>query len=229
MKFVHYSSCKVLVLNLPGTIDQDPDDSFSKVPYEKGSLFLLYLESLVGGADAMRAWLQTYFTDFRTRTVDMAKMRAHFEAFMTKTLGAERAQKEVFDKIDWQTWLKGVGMVSINLKLFVLSLDNCHSALLFVQSIEFYVRISFFILHLFFNSQPPFDPTPLLDCTLAQACQSLAAKWQSADQPGSGCSAHDLKAFSSRQVMYFLDLLYTSPQPLSLQTLGANFCKSYSW
>ena len=27
----------------------DPDDAFSKVPYEKGSTFLWYLEDLVGG------------------------------------------------------------------------------------------------------------------------------------------------------------------------------------
>ncbi len=32
----------------------DPDEVFSKVPYEKGSLFLLYLETqIVGGQDAM--------------------------------------------------------------------------------------------------------------------------------------------------------------------------------
>lgn len=26
-----------------------PDDAFSRVPYEKGSLFLFYLETLLGG------------------------------------------------------------------------------------------------------------------------------------------------------------------------------------
>lgn len=29
--------------------DVHPDDAFSKVPYEKGSLFLRYLEDLLGG------------------------------------------------------------------------------------------------------------------------------------------------------------------------------------
>ena len=36
-----------LVVNLDGV---DPDDAFSKVPYEKGSTFLWYLEDTVGGA-----------------------------------------------------------------------------------------------------------------------------------------------------------------------------------
>lgn len=35
-----------LVCDLKGI---HPDDSFSRVPYEKGSLFLRYIEDLVGG------------------------------------------------------------------------------------------------------------------------------------------------------------------------------------
>jgi len=36
-----------LVLNLE---DVQPDDAFSIVPYEKGAVFLWYLEELVGGS-----------------------------------------------------------------------------------------------------------------------------------------------------------------------------------
>lgn len=35
-----------MVVDLKGV---HPDDAFSTVPYEKGSLFLIYLENLVGG------------------------------------------------------------------------------------------------------------------------------------------------------------------------------------
>ncbi len=35
-----------LVIDLDGV---DPDDAFSKIPYEKGSAFLWYLEEKVGG------------------------------------------------------------------------------------------------------------------------------------------------------------------------------------
>lgn len=36
-----------LVLDLRGV---DPDDSFSSIPYEKGYVFLYYLEQTIGGA-----------------------------------------------------------------------------------------------------------------------------------------------------------------------------------
>ena len=36
---------------------QDPDDAFSSVPYEKGSCFLYYLESLIGiGGEFMQTF-----------------------------------------------------------------------------------------------------------------------------------------------------------------------------
>lgn len=39
-----------LVLNLDGV---HPDDSFSSVPYEKGHIFLRYLENTIGGSGNM--------------------------------------------------------------------------------------------------------------------------------------------------------------------------------
>ena len=36
----------------------DPDDSYSSVPYQKGSTFLWYLEDIVGGPDKMEAFLR---------------------------------------------------------------------------------------------------------------------------------------------------------------------------
>merc|ERR1711957_821080 len=48
----------------PDIVGMDPDMAFSRVPYEKGSLFLHYLEEVVGGEDAMSMWLKTYFDDF---------------------------------------------------------------------------------------------------------------------------------------------------------------------
>ena len=37
---------------------QDPDDAFSKVPYEKGFAFLVFLEAAVGGAAAFDPFLK---------------------------------------------------------------------------------------------------------------------------------------------------------------------------
>lgn len=35
---------------IPDLKDNDPDDSFCSVPYEKGHTFLFYLENLLGGS-----------------------------------------------------------------------------------------------------------------------------------------------------------------------------------
>jgi len=83
----------------------DPDDAFSKIPYEKGSLFLLYLEQVVGGASAMKGWLKTYFTDFRTTSVVTKQMKEHFLAHF-----AEKVSSDKLKGIDWDTWLNKPGL-----------------------------------------------------------------------------------------------------------------------
>eukprot|EP00741_Cyanophora_paradoxa_P010699 tig00020538_g10341.t1 len=88
---------------VPDLEDVDPDDAFSKVPYEKGSLFLRYLEKLVGGPGEMRAWLKEYFTAFMNKTVSVQQMREHFEAFF----GGRGVQTS---RVDWDTWMFGAGL-----------------------------------------------------------------------------------------------------------------------
>jgi leukotriene-A4 hydrolase len=90
--------CTSLVLNIG---DADPDDSYSKVAYEKGFTLLLYLERLVGTSE-----FETFF-------------RAYIERFATKTLTSEDFRvffieqfkgNEHLKEIDWHAWLYGRGM-----------------------------------------------------------------------------------------------------------------------
>ncbi len=163
----------------PCLAGEDPDDSFSRVPYEKGSLFLLYLEQLVGGAGQMKAWLKTYFTEFRTRTVDTEMMRSHFERFFAASAAS-------LGSIDWDAWLYGIGL-------------------------------------------PPWDPTSVLNLSLAAPCDDLARRWldsaMTAEHADSvdAFSMTDVSTFSSKQKMYFLDVLLTSERSrqLASDTLGA--------
>jgi leukotriene-A4 hydrolase len=85
-----------LIPNLNGI---NPDDAFSRIPYEKGSLLLFYLETLVGGTDPMRQWLQSYFTTFRGQSIDSGEMAVHFLNHFPNV-----------PKIDWDTWLYGTGL-----------------------------------------------------------------------------------------------------------------------
>jgi len=161
----------------PDMIGTDPDDAFSKIPYEKGSLFLFFLERTIHkstgkwagkGKEGMHSWLKTYFTDFRARSVTCAEMKAHFLAFF-----ANGVDSATLNSIDWQTWLFGIGM-------------------------------------------PPYNPNEdkAVDRSLVLGCEALAQRW--IKDEGKGTSKDDVKGFSSKQMMYFLDCLITtkvSPNP----------------
>ncbi|KNC87123.1 hypothetical protein SARC_00746 [Sphaeroforma arctica JP610] len=87
----------------PEIVGVDPDESFSRIPYEKGSLFLHYLEGIVGGEQPMTTWLRTYFTDFAEQSVTTDDFRDHFTAHFTKA-GVDMSG------VAWDHWLHGVGL-----------------------------------------------------------------------------------------------------------------------
>ncbi|KAL0481959.1 leukotriene-A4 hydrolase [Acrasis kona] len=76
----------------------DPDDAFSRIPYEKGCLLLLYLEHLVGGVQPMIDWLRKYFVEFQRQSITNKQMIHHFEQHFPNV------------KVDWNTWLYEEGM-----------------------------------------------------------------------------------------------------------------------
>ncbi|CAJ1402841.1 unnamed protein product [Effrenium voratum] len=99
----------------------DPDDAFSRVPYEKGSLFLIYLEQIVGGEQAMTDWLRSYVQEFRGRSIETADFKAHFLKFF-------RTVKRV-NEVDWEHWLHGEGLPDFDLSAHADKslLDECRS------------------------------------------------------------------------------------------------------
>eukprot|EP00697_Spironema_sp_BW2_P004061 gnl/Spiro4/15473_TR8329_c0_g1_i1.p1 gnl/Spiro4/15473_TR8329_c0_g1~~gnl/Spiro4/15473_TR8329_c0_g1_i1.p1 ORF type:complete len:631 (-),score=182.25 gnl/Spiro4/15473_TR8329_c0_g1_i1:100-1947(-) len=144
----------------PNLTGIDPDDAFSKIPYEKGSLFLLYLETqIVGSVDLMKQWLHSYFTTFRNRSLSTADMRAHFLKFF-------EGKVSKLGQIDWDAWLHAPGL-------------------------------------------PAFDPNTVLDRSLTVGCHALADKW--IKHGGEGTSPSDLNGFQAKQIMFFLDLILTTP------------------
>jgi len=92
----------------PDIVGIDPDLAFSRVPYEKGSLFLYFLEGVVGGEDAMSEWLQVYISDFKKKSIETKDFQEHFCSFFRK--------KQVdLQAVDWETWLHGFGVPSYDL------------------------------------------------------------------------------------------------------------------
>ena len=93
----------------------DPDDVFSKVPYEKGFAFLVYLEHVSSGradADADAAnghpafgeFLKAHFENNKFGCVTAAGFRASYEA----------AFPDAAKKVDWETWLHKPGMPPVD-------------------------------------------------------------------------------------------------------------------
>lgn len=77
----------------------DPDDAFSRIPYEKGELFLRVLEAAVGRA-AFDRWLRSYLEAFAFQAITTDDFIAHFE----------RALPGVLARVDARAWIDEVGV-----------------------------------------------------------------------------------------------------------------------
>lgn len=93
-----------LVPSLQGGVD--PDEVFSKVPYEKGFWFLYYLQELVGGQDQFLPFLRAYLQRFRFSTLDSLQ----FKSFFLQHFAALDAVKQ----IDWDTWFYAPGLPPVS-------------------------------------------------------------------------------------------------------------------
>jgi leukotriene-A4 hydrolase len=77
----------------------DPDDAFSRVPYEKGYLLLSTIEAHVGRA-AFTRWLRSYIERFRFGAITTDDFAAHIEAVLPGALAA----------VDAPAWIDGEGI-----------------------------------------------------------------------------------------------------------------------
>jgi len=87
---------------VPDLTGVDPDDAFSRIPYEKGSTFLWYLEDLVGGAANFEPFLKAYYTEFAYKSIDTDAFKMYFLQYFSGEPGVS--------EIDWDTWLHKPGM-----------------------------------------------------------------------------------------------------------------------
>ncbi|KAJ8901837.1 hypothetical protein NDN08_004042 [Rhodosorus marinus] len=81
------------------TADEDPDASFSTIAYEKGCLFLDYLEEKVGGPGVFEPFLKDYTQEYAMKTVSSALFQRYFE----KRFG-------YIDGLDFDNCLKSPGL-----------------------------------------------------------------------------------------------------------------------
>eukprot|EP01125_Pyxidicula_operculata_P007064 TRINITY_DN240_c7_g1_i1.p1 TRINITY_DN240_c7_g1~~TRINITY_DN240_c7_g1_i1.p1 ORF type:complete len:622 (+),score=125.41 TRINITY_DN240_c7_g1_i1:62-1927(+) len=83
----------------------DPDDAFSIIPYEKGCLFLFYLELKVGGHENFLKWVSSMYHKYKRSNFNTAQMKADFLEYFNG-----KVDKQTLDSIEWDHWLHDEGM-----------------------------------------------------------------------------------------------------------------------
>ncbi|XP_033105595.1 leukotriene A-4 hydrolase-like [Anneissia japonica] len=105
---------------IPFLEGSDPDDSFSSVPYEKGHTFLFYLETLVGGPEAMDGFLKHYIATFALKSIDTDQWKECFLDYFQK-----KVPSDAFDGVDWDTWFFKPGMPPVKPDYDTTLADAC--------------------------------------------------------------------------------------------------------
>ncbi|KAH8101514.1 peptidase family M1-domain-containing protein [Cristinia sonorae] len=86
---------------------EDPDDAYSRVPYDKGANFLLYLEQTLGGLDVFLKYINDYVSTFMGKSITTDQWKAHLYEYFTQNYGDEKVK--ALDSVDWNAWLYGEG------------------------------------------------------------------------------------------------------------------------
>lgn len=85
--------------------DEDPDDAFSVVPYEKGFNLLYYLEKLIGKED-FREILRKYIKKFAYKSIEFKNFRDILEEELL-----EQRKISILSQIDWNSWVYKPGFL----------------------------------------------------------------------------------------------------------------------
>ncbi|KHN82421.1 Leukotriene A-4 hydrolase [Toxocara canis] len=80
----------------------DPNDAFSMIYYEKGQVFLYYLEKRVG-QEEFDACYRDYLKKFAFKSVDSLMWKQHFVSFF-------KSRPQLLEDIDFDVWMYGRGM-----------------------------------------------------------------------------------------------------------------------
>lgn len=96
---------------IPDLTNLGPDEAFSTVPYMKGSIFLRYIEDLVGGPSVFEPFLKFYLNKFKFQSIVTDDFKKTLYDFFKDT------HMNALEQIDWTLWLTQEGMPPIIPKL----------------------------------------------------------------------------------------------------------------
>ena len=79
---------------VPDLTNDDPEDAFSAVPYEKGQNLLCYIEEIVGGPAAFAPYIKDYLKTFKDTPVNTKMWLDHLMSYFGE-------KKEVLESLPW--------------------------------------------------------------------------------------------------------------------------------
>jgi leukotriene-A4 hydrolase len=95
----------------PDIGDDDPENSFSGLPYEKGSQFMYYIQSLIG-EDMMQSLLRLYINTFAETAINSMDFKMLYEGFVSDNFDAATAT-DIISQTDWDTWVYTPGLAPV--------------------------------------------------------------------------------------------------------------------
>ncbi|KAJ4485336.1 peptidase family M1-domain-containing protein [Lentinula aciculospora] len=87
---------------------EDPDDAYSRIPYDKGANLILHLERSLGGLDVFLPYVRDYVSTFMGRSITTQQWKSHLYGYYENHGGAEKIK--ALDTIDWDAWFYGEGL-----------------------------------------------------------------------------------------------------------------------
>ena len=90
-----------LIIDLKG---KDPDDAFSSVPYEKGFIFLYYLENLIG-IEKWDSFIPHYFKTWARKSLDSYE----FKTTLLDYFASDPEASKLLNDLDWDKWFYSPG------------------------------------------------------------------------------------------------------------------------
>ncbi|KAI8073423.1 peptidase family M1-domain-containing protein [Gilbertella persicaria] len=103
----------------------DPDDFFSKVPYEKGFNFLYHIEKVVGGPAIFEPYMKAYVKHFASTSISTEDWKAFLFEYMEKTHGPSMIEK--LNTIDFDAWINQPGMPPVDPEFDTTLADACYN------------------------------------------------------------------------------------------------------
>jgi leukotriene-A4 hydrolase len=135
----------------PDVKDDDPENAFSGVPYEKGGQFMYYIESFLGEI-AMQAMLRAYIRHFSQQAIDQEDFQQWYYGWLNETF--PNNSTKLIEMTMWDVWIFEPGLGPVQIDVATTALDEAEALALEYLELNASASPSMFLdFNDFFSSQ----------------------------------------------------------------------------